>query len=69
MTDGSYPCRFVMSLGGVYAVRCGATSRYFAKDNRAEYGHLCSDHYTTLPVDERAKYEGAFWTHQRKDLA
>ena len=44
---GGYPCRYG---------ECQAYSEFFANNNTATYGHLCRDHYGSLPVAEKALY-------------
>jgi hypothetical protein len=45
-----YPCRY-----DAYAGPCPVASVYFAKDNRAKYGHLCWKH-PPKSVDDDPEY-------------
>lgn len=45
----TYPCLVRGCTSGKY-------SKFFAKDNRGEYGHVCEDCFMALPRDEQKNY-------------
>ena len=52
-----YPCRVISDPILKPKYNCPLLSEYFAKNNKAKYGHICRIHYDLMTIDERKDYE------------
>jgi hypothetical protein len=48
MKHPDYPCRYP---------ECYRVSEYYAKDNRAQFGHLCRVHVQYIATNRKDEYE------------
>lgn len=51
-----YPC-LGPGLSTLEKHKCPLVSEYFAKNNKAKYGHICRSHYHSMTDEEKKDYE------------